>query len=191
MNSANTKTAKTCSKMFKGFLGFVSFCIVAGGVSVARALDIDFSRRQVEFNKVENDDRMPSSLPPMKEDPTNSIVNKVLDGSLFESVEPTQDIVIMNTTKGFVPETINLKKGNNYRIHVVNVNNKEKNISFIMDAFSEHHNTFYGEHKTFNVSPKVDGIFSYQCPETAQQGKIIIYSDTVGTLPANRKPASK
>ncbi|MNT71877.1 hypothetical protein D3C72_2104170 [compost metagenome] len=106
---------------------------------------------------------------------------------VFDSVEPAQDIVIMNTDKGFVPETVRLKKGNSYRIHVVNVNGKEKNVSFILDAFSEHHNTVFGEQKTFNVSPKTDGIFSYQCPETAVQGKFIIYSDSGKS---DRKPAS-
>ncbi len=93
----------------------------------------------------------------------------------------------MNTDKGFVPETVRLKKGGNYRIHVVNVNGKEKNVSFVLDAFSEHHNTVFGEQKTFSVSPKTDGIFSYQCPETAVQGKFIIYTDAGA---ADRKPAS-
>lgn len=94
----------------------------------------------------------------------------------------------MNTEKGFVPAQVRLKKGGNYRIHVVNVNNKEKNVSFVLDAFSEHHNTVFGEQKTFHVTPKTDGIFSYQCPETAVQGKFIIYSDAATP---DRMPASK
>jgi plastocyanin len=124
---------------------------------------------------VKNDDRTPAST---KVSESSSILSQV-----FDSAEPAQDIVIMNTDKGFVPDTVRLKKGGNYRIHVVNVNQKEKNVSFILDAFSEHHNTIFGEQKTFNVTPKTDGIFSYQCPETAIQGKFIIYSDA-------RKPAS-
>ncbi|MBO9667754.1 MAG: cupredoxin domain-containing protein [Bdellovibrio sp.] len=147
---------------------------------VAHAWEVDFSRRQVDFNKISNDDRLPASI---REDQSVSILSKV-----FDSVEPTQDIVIMNTEKGFVPETVRLKKGNNYRIHVVNVNGKEKNVSFVLDAFSEHHNTVFGEEKTFSVMPKTDGIFSYQCPETAVQGKFIIYSDAPGA--GDRKPAS-
>ncbi|MBV2168376.1 MAG: cupredoxin domain-containing protein [Bdellovibrio sp.] len=145
----------------------------------AMAWEVDFSRRQVEFNRVKNEDRLPASI---QEDQSVSILSKV-----FESVEPTQDIVIMNTDKGFVPDTVRLKKGSNYRIHVVNVNGKEKNVSFVLDAFSEHHNTVFGEQKTFYVTPKTDGIFSYQCPETAVQGKFIIYSDAGS---ADRKPAS-
>ncbi|MBC7371745.1 MAG: cupredoxin domain-containing protein, partial [Bdellovibrionaceae bacterium] len=93
----------------------------------------------------------------------------------------------LNTEKGFVPETIRVKKGSNYRVHIVNVNQKEKNISFVLDAFSEHHNTVYGQERTFNLNPKVDGIFSYQCPETAVQGRVIVISDG----PSDRKPASK
>jgi plastocyanin len=132
----------------------------------------------VDFNKVTNEDRLPASI---REDQSVTILNKV-----FDSAEPSQDIVIMNTDKGFVPSQVRLKKGGNYRVHIVNVNSKEKNVSFVLDAFSEHHSTVFGEQKTFNVTPKTDGIFSYQCPETAVQGKLIIFSDA----PGDRKPAS-
>lgn len=93
----------------------------------------------------------------------------------------------MNTDKGFVPETLHLKKGQRYRIHVVNVNASSKNVSFIMDAFSEHHATFFGQQTSFEVSPQVEGIFSYQCPETAMQGKLVVY--TMDAL-SQRQPAS-
>lgn len=168
MSFVNSKIVKSCTKV--AILVLIS--------STAFAWEVDFSRRQVDFNRVKNEDRLPASV---QEDQSVNILSKV-----FESVEPTQDIVIMNTSKGFVPDTVRLKKGNNYRIHVVNVNGKEKNVSFVLDAFSEHHNTVFGEEKTFTVSPKTDGVFSYQCPETAVQGKFIIYSDA----PSDRKPAS-
>jgi hypothetical protein len=44
--------------------------------------------------------------------------------------------------------------------------------------------TYFGREKSFNISPKADGIFSFQCPETAQQGRIIVTGDE------GRKPAS-
>ncbi|HWU42459.1 MAG TPA: cupredoxin domain-containing protein [Bdellovibrio sp.] len=176
MSFVNSKIAKSC---IKTVLSLVASLIP---FTTAQAWEVDFSRRQVDFNKVENKDRLPASQ--SQEEASVSVLNKV-----FDSVEPTQDIVIMNTDKGFVPDTIRLKKGNNYRVHVVNVNNKEKNVSFVLDAFSEHHNTVFGEQKVFNVTPKTDGIFSYQCPETAVQGKFIIYSDASSTT-AGRKPAS-
>ncbi|UXR64708.1 cupredoxin domain-containing protein [Bdellovibrio bacteriovorus] len=169
MSFVSSRIAQSCTKVL---------CLLLLS-SVANAWEVDFSRRQVEFNKVKNEDRLPASV---QEDQSVNILSKV-----FDSVEPTQDIVIMNTDKGFVPEQVRLKKGGNYRIHIVNVNNKEKNVSFVLDAFSEHHNTVFGEQKTFFVNPKTDGIFSYQCPETAVQGKFIIYSDAAA---ADRKPAS-
>jgi hypothetical protein len=150
--------------------------LVAGS---AQAWDVDFSRRQVDFNKVNNEDRLPASV---QADDSSTILSRV-----FEPVEPSQDIVIMNTDKGFVPDTVRLKKGGSYRIHVVNVNAKEKNVSFVLDAFSEQHSTVFGEQKVFNVNPKTDGIFSYQCPETSVQGKFIIFSDSAAN---DRKPAS-
>lgn len=164
---------------FKTVKIFTNAAVLMGLSFPALAWEVDFSRRSVEFSKVTDENRLPASI---QEERTGAILTKV-----FDSVEPAQDIVIMNTEKGFVPSTVRLKKGNNYRIHVVNVNNKEKNVSFVLDAFSEHHNTIFGEEKTFQVTPKIDGIFSYQCPETAVQGKFIIYSDA---SEPQRKPAS-
>jgi hypothetical protein len=64
------------------------------------------------------------------------------------------------------------------------VNQKQKNISFVMDAFSEHHATYFGERKSFVIAPKVEGIFSFQCPETANEGVVTVYSDS-SRSPAN------
>src|SRR5438105_2526408 len=47
--------------------------------------------------------------------------------SLFESSQVAGEIVILNTEKGFIPSTVRVKKGLAYQIHVVNVNEKEKN----------------------------------------------------------------
>jgi plastocyanin domain-containing protein len=140
-----------------------------------KAWEVDFSRRQKDLKSL----RLPASITDQQTDSTDKMVS-----NFFEAVEPTQEIVIMNTKKGFVPETIRLRKGQSYKIFVVNVNDKEKNTSFILDSFSEHHATYFGEEKSFNISPKADGIFSFQCPETAQQGRIIVTGDE------GRKPAS-
>lgn len=168
MSFVNSKIVKSCTKI----------ALLVSFTNVAMAWEVDFSRRQLDFNRVKNEDRLPASI---QDDQSASILTKV-----FEATEPTQDIVIMNTDKGFVPNQVRLKKGGNYRVHVVNVNPKEKNVSFVLDAFSEHHSTVFGEQKTFYVTPKTDGVFSYQCPETAVQGKIIIFSDSA----SDRKPAS-
>ena len=165
MNSWNSKIAAVCTSL----LLLSQF---------AQAWEVDMSRRQLDFNRVTNDSRLPAS----------STVDETqgLFGQVFDSVEPTQDIVILNTEKGFVPDTVRVKKGNSYRIHVVNVNPKDKNVSFILDAFSEHHNTVYGQERVFSLNPKMDGVFSYQCPETAVQGRVIVISSP----DSERKPAS-
>jgi plastocyanin len=134
----------------------------------------------MDFNRVSDQNRLPASLK-TEEDTTT------LFGKVFDSVEPTQDIVILNTEKGFVPDTVRVKKGSSYKIHIVNVNSKDKNVSFVLDAFSEHHNTVFGQERTFQLNPKVDGIYSYQCPETAVQGKFIVISNPGES---ERKPAS-
>jgi plastocyanin len=95
--------------------------------------------------------------------------------------EPTKEIVILNTESGFIPEKVQVKKGEAYKIHIVNLNMKEKNVSFLMDSFTQSHNTVYGVKKTFNIEPQVEGIYSYQCPETGLQGQLIVIEGKAGS----------
>jgi hypothetical protein len=148
---------------------FISTLVFLGTLQI-KAWEIDMSRRQLEFTEVKEVDQ------------SNKVQN--VESSVFESIfEPTgatQDIVILNTEKGFVPETVTLRKNQVYRFHVVNVNEKNKNVSFKFDAFSENHNTVFGKPKEFQVQPKQDGIFSFHCPETELKGKVVIISSDRG-----------
>lgn len=160
---------------------FTRFFILVANLTFAfnaRAWEVDFSRRQLEFNKVMNQERGPASMGETSQ--PKSMLDKVLD-----VVEPTQDIVILNTENGFVPASVQLRQNGQYKIHIVNLNPKNKNISFILDSFSEHHNTLFGQEKSFSVAPKTDGVFSFLCPETAAAGKFVVIPAT-----DNRKPAS-
>lgn len=116
---------------------------------------------------------------------------KGLFDSVFSSDEPVQEIVILSTDKGFVPSTVRMKKDGKYLVHVVNVNEKEKNVSFVLDAFSEHHGTFYGKVKSFRVEPKREGIYSFQSPETSIEGRLIVVSPSGASAPSVRVPSSE
>jgi hypothetical protein len=116
-------------------------------------------------------------------DSARKLVNSLLDAG----GEPVQDIVIMNTDHGFVPSTVRVRRDNRYKIHIVNVNEKEKNVSFILDAFSEHHATYYGKIQSFFLEPKKDGVFSFQSPETSAEGKLVVLSTGAANA---RGPAS-
>jgi plastocyanin len=94
-----------------------------------------------------------------------------------QPVEPTNQIVILNTERGFVPDKVHVKKGEAYKVHVVNINMREKNTSFIMDSFTQSHNTVFATEKTFNIEPQVEGVYSYQCPETGMQGQLVVVSE--------------
>ncbi len=152
--------------------------------NLSLAWDVDFSRR-TEFNQVTDRNHLiqmpvsnPGSSPLVTPESSNALIQKII-----EPLETQSDIVVLVTEKGFVPSSLRLRKNGSYRFHVVNVNGKEKNVSFIVDAFSEHHSTYFGEDKGFTLNPKVDGIFSYQCPELGIQGQIVV-------LPTDRKPAT-
>ena len=140
MNLLSFKTVKSCTRSLLFLLAFFS------QVSV-RAWDVDLTRRQKDLKSM----RMPASIvdQPQKSD-------EGLVASFFESTDPMQEIVILNTEKGFVPAVVQLRKGRTYKVIVVNVNSKEKNTSFILDAFSEHHATYFGEEQAFSIAPKAD-----------------------------------
>jgi hypothetical protein len=110
---------------------------------------------------------------------------------LFDSGEPLQEMVVLNTEKGFVPTTLRVRKGGRYMIHVVNVNEKEKNVSFILDGFSEHHATYYGKIKSFRLEPKKEGVYSFQSPETSAEGKLVVFSPQMALPASVRGPASE
>ncbi len=93
---------------------------------------------------------------------------------IFQPGEPVQEIVVLNTDKGFVPSSVRVRQGLKYKIHVVNVNEKEKNVSFVLDSFGEHHATYYGKIKSFYLEPKKEGVYSFECPETSSEGRMIV-----------------
>lgn len=140
---------------------------------------IDFSRRTNELRKKD------------LETPKNAKKEPGIFDSFFDSAEPVQELVIMNTKKGFIPSTINVKTDRHYKINVVNINEDDKNVSFVLDAFSEHHATYYGQLKTFMINPKKEGIYSFQCPETSAQGRLIVYPGKDKDDLLMRAPASE
>ncbi len=164
---------------------------------------LDLSRRTQQMRKQElnrnyNGDaesRSPSSVRTWDgEEPSSvspAIQSAKTETSFLERVldpgEPSQDIVILNTERGFVPNTIRVRKDGRYTVHVVNVNEKEKNVSFILDGFSEHHATFFGKVKTFKFEPRKEGVFSFLSPETAVEGRFIVFSPGPPTV---RVPAT-
>jgi plastocyanin domain-containing protein len=137
----------------------------------------DFSRRSKDIKDYE------------KMMPKESLKQKTIFQSVFEPSVPLQEVVIMNTDRGFIPSTLNVKEGMRYKVHIVNINETEKNISFVMDAFSEHHATYFGKVKTFTIEPKKSGVYSFQCPETSAQGRLVVYPGRSALGP--RLPASQ
>jgi hypothetical protein len=135
---------------------------------------------QIFNSNMNNINRRPASAPSNpSDDRDNSAAATSTAGSVFEQIfdagEPVQDIVILGTDHGFIPSTVRVRRGGRYMIHVVNVNEKEKNVSFILDAFSERHAIYYGKIKSFKLEPKKEGIFSFQSPETSFDGRLVVF----------------
>lgn len=170
MNFVNSKIVKIC-------ISLVSVITLSGF-----DWSIDWSRRQVDFDKVQNQDRRPTSE--INQSPLGFLSEEIVGvvERSTQTYEVADEIVILNTENGFVPAHLKLRKDRQYKISIVNVNAKEKNVSFIMDAFSEMHSTFFGHVRTLTIVPKVDGVFTYQCPELNYEGQITVYSGK-GTPP--------
>lgn len=172
--------------------------IIAAAVLILTALPqahadwtVDFSRRQKETRSQDLREpasmgEMPVAVPASVGAPVQAQQKPGFFESLFQSGEIAQEIVVLNTEKGFIPSTIRVKKGLNYQIHIVNVNDKEKNVSFVLDSFSEHHATYYGKIKTFQIHPQKEGVYKFVSPETSAQGKLVV----IPGGPDNRVPAS-
>ncbi|HPI41723.1 MAG TPA: cupredoxin domain-containing protein [Pseudobdellovibrionaceae bacterium] len=168
MNLVNFMNAKLYTKKLT-FLQFCLFSILLIFFSFdSLAWEIDFSKRQIEFNQVTDQTRAPASI--KKPEPTPLLIQKTAQSLM----EPVQEIAILNTSNGFIPNILRLKKDTSYKINIVNVHSEQKNLSFVMDAFSESKGTHFGEVNSFTVSPKIEGVFSYLCPETAAEGRIVV-----------------
>lgn len=147
--------------------------------------NVDFSRRADQM-------RRPNKVTPVEAGVSRD--DKGLFDKIFETSVPMQDIVIINTEQGFVPSTVRVREGAQYRLVVVNVNEKAKNVSFVLDSFSEHHATFYGKMKTFFINPKKEGVYTFVSPETSAQGRLVVHPALGGTQPSSaemRAPASE
>lgn len=168
----------------KHFISLAAISAVLSYSTVHADWNVDFSRRGQQTRQQDLREPASADVPQMVEPQKSGFFE-----SLFESGQIAQEIVVLNTEKGFVPSTIRVKKGLSYQIHVVNVNEKEKNVSFVLDSFSEHHATFYGKIKSFVIRPQKEGVYKFVSPETSAQGKLVVFPGQSG--PENRAPASE
>lgn len=201
---------------FRAFL--FSFFFFAQ-VKVNAGWSIDLSRRQVDFDRITNqpvEQRNPvmiNGVPQLtgrgpashtsnvsgepgtflngKGAPSSEVVSAIKN--VINPVIPAQEIVIIQNETGFVPNLVQVKKGEVYKIHILNMNQKEKNVSFMLDSFDQTHSTFFGVMKSFKINPKMEGVFSYQSPETGFEGKIVVISGPQDEKNSeeNRIPASQ
>ena len=157
------------------FLGFVMLAIVIGAGRQAYAeWNVDLSRRQKTVQAKDMAKDMPRNINDVRT-PASTEERSFMD-VIFQPGEALQEIVVLNTEKGFVPSTLRVRQGLKYKIHVVNVNEKEKNVSFVLDSFGEHHATYYGKVKSFYLEPKKEGVYSFDCPETSSEGRMIVFA---------------
>lgn len=102
---------------------------------------------------------------------------------LLDRQAPAQEVVIMHTRDGFFPTNVQIYKNRRYKVHVVNVHESNKNVSFMMDSFSQHHGTYFGKPVSFVIEPRQEGLFPFQCPETAAQGHLVV-TETSSPVPS-------
>jgi plastocyanin len=152
------------TRVMKSIKALIAFSFLYS-IPAAADWNVDFSRRS---------DQMRSKVMLPSERSENQEEKGVFD-KIFETSVPMQEIVIINTEQGFVPSTVRVREGAQYRLVIVNVNEKAKNVSFVLDSFSEHHATFYGKMKSFHISPKKEGVYTFVSPETSAQGRLVVH----------------
>lgn len=188
----NTLNFTRVNKIFIKSVAVVATVAAVSSTAMAE-WTVDFSRRTKAMRETELGDagedvpaRGPASVTPSENIGKKEEAPKGVFDTIFDSGEPVQEIVIMNTEKGFVPATVRVRVGGRYKVSIVNVNEKEKNVSFILDGFAEHHATYYGKVKSFMLEPKKDGQYSYVSPETAFEGRLVVFNPQISL----RAPAS-
>ena len=181
----NKSFTKTSAKVAGKSLITLALAMLIGSTASAE-WTVDFSRRARAVRETDLSDvgeerpvRGPASVVPAETVGKKEEAPKGVFDTVFDAGEPVQEIVIMNTEKGFVPATVRVRTGGRYKISVVNVNEKEKNVSFILDGFAEHHSTYFGKIKTFTLEPKKDGVFSFVSPETASEGRLVVFNPQI------------
>lgn len=182
MNSVNIKTAKSFTDMLsmnylrpfvKGFLfGFFFFVQVSVRAQNQQSITAPTTTAKIVAPTSALIAKPAETSARQKNEEILQAIRKAV-----KPTEPTKEIVILNTETGFIPDKIRVKKGEAYKVHVVNLNMKEKNVSFLMDSFSQTHNTVFGLKQSFNIEPQVEGVYSYQCPETGIQGQLVVIKD--------------
>jgi len=115
------------------------------------------------------------SIPPMK------VWAKVTDGQK----EGDREVVIMNTPKGIFPRKIELRKGQTYTLHLVNVDESHPNASLVSDSFSVLESTYFGKVKTISITPEQEGIYSIMCPETSNESQFVVVDPSPERMPAS------
>ncbi len=150
---------------FKFSLTIMTFVMVTPDLVLAD-WSIDLSRR-TESMRIKELQAHPAEKAEQGEATKSNILER-----LFDPGEPQQDIVILSTERGFVPNVIRVRKDGRYRVHVVNVNEREKNISFILDGFSENHATYFGKVKTFQLEPRKEGTYSFLSQKLQWKGSL-------------------
>lgn len=170
MSWLNTTRVPVCNRAIKLFY-LVS--LLASLPAAQAAWEIDFSRRRAPASV---EAPTPPPQPLSSELPRAELAPELPPAKLEPELPPPveQEMAVLNTDKGFAPQTLRVRQGGRYLIHVVNINSKEKNVSFILDGFSENHATYFGELKSFVITPQKEGVFNFYCPETSIKGKLVV-----------------
>ena len=154
---------------------------------LAHAFEVDFSRRQIEFEKVFDQNRKPASVDGVDgEDPSRvpAVSSQSLIEKVFDVPTETQEVALLVTEGGFVPAKIFLRKDVQYIFYVVNVHPREKNMSIVLDAFTEHQTLPFGQTRKIEIRPKAAGVFLFQSPELGTSGQLVITDSTPSRKPS-------
>ncbi len=194
MSSVNIKNAVSFTNPGLNWLTrtlWVVLTIAPVGLALkASAFEVDFSRRQIEFEKVFDQNRKPASVDEtqipgsLTASPAAGVVEQSLLSQVFDAPFEKQELALLITENGFVPAKVYLRRDVQYTIHIVNVHPREKNASIVLDAFTEHQTLPFGQARRIEIRPKAEGVFSFQSPELGTSGQLIISATT-------RKPAGQ
>lgn len=176
MSMLISPTVKTYTKTQPIFFGnrvlhvlfLVSVFLVTSTIRFEiQALEIDWSKRSGTRAITRTPQSEPASAIPKS-------IAPAWIGEVFETPRPSQEVVLIHTSTGFVPSQIVIDTTRNYELHVVNVSDTVKTASFFIDHFGVQKGMPYASVQKVQLRPKQAGKFSIFSPETNFEAQLIV-----------------
>lgn len=96
---------------------------------------------------------------------------------------PAHELSLILSEGGFSPQKLHIKKGELYRVTVVNVSTTYRNSSFVIPSMAIYEGAYFAQPKTFQLQADQEGLFQFLSPESGTRGELVVYETAPAPSP--------